>query len=337
MYSLEALGLTAELRAHARPDTLLGRVIAEHRGQVETWTEVGAVRATVPTVQSIDAPATGDWVLLTHRPDHAHPYAVDTVLPRFSRVVRRNAGHSSGQVVAANLHTVFVATSLNRDFNRRRLERYVTLIQAGGAQVVVVLTKADLVGDLTEILDQVPCDHRVALSALHRLGLEQLEPWLQPGQTVAVMGSSGVGKSTLVNALMGETTQDTGAIREHDARGRHTTTARRLLVLPGGACLIDTPGMREVGLYEGDLGAAFQDIEALALECPWRDCSHEHEPGCAVLAAVDAGTLDPDRVWSHAKLSRELAREQQRQRDRARKASKRNRKKRPRNKRVWER
>ncbi len=173
----------------------------------------------------------------------------------------------------------------------------------------MVLTKADLHEGPAPA---VPCEHVVALSALHGWGVEGLAPWLGPGRTVAVVGSSGVGKSTLVNALLGHDEQDTGTIREHDARGRHTTTARRLIQLPGGGALVDTPGMREFGLYEADLDSTFEDVVQLVESCRWRDCSHDHEPGCAVREAIEAGTVDPGRVKSYGKLERELAREQRR-------------------------
>jgi len=306
------------------PDASFGRVLAEHRGQVEVLCDGVVLRATLPLSSpgDLDCAAVGDWVALLATPTHELPARVAAVLPRRTRFVRKTAwAHSTGQVVAANVDTVFVATSLNRDFNPRRLERYLAVVRAGGAEGVIVLTKADLAAEVVfETTEPV-----VTLSALKGWGLEGLEPWLGPGRTVAVVGSSGVGKSTLVNALLGEEIQDTGAIREHDARGRHTTTTRRLLPLPGGGALIDTPGMRELGLYEADLGSAFEDVSALVAACQFRDCSHGDEPGCAVAEGVLAGAVELERVNSYLKLERELAHEQRRQRKRARAQQKRKR------------
>lgn len=303
-----------------------GRVSAEHRGQVDLLTRIGPVRALVrATLQGgLDAPGIGDWVGVRLCDDPGLPAVVEAVLPRRTRFVRKAAGRSSEpQLVAANVDVVFIATSLNSDLNDRRLERYLAAALAGGATPVVVLTKADLVDATDAIAAKVPAEHVVAVSALRGAGLEQLDPWLGPGITVAVVGTSGVGKSTLINALLGAEVQDTGGIRERDERGQHTTTTRTLLLLPGGGCLIDTPGMRELGLWEGDeaLDAVYDDIAALAHDCTYRDCRHQGEPGCAVQGAIDTGALEAGRLVGYGKLQRELARSSQRSKQAARKQS----------------
>jgi ribosome biogenesis GTPase len=232
-----------------------------------------------------------------------------------SRIVRQAAGRrTEPQVVGANLNTVFVVTSLNRDFNPRRLERYLAVVWEGGATPVVVLNKADLcdaVGSRVDEARGVAAGAAiVAISALAGAGVDALDPWLGLGQTIGLVGSSGVGKSTLANALIGDQVQDTGAIRTADDRGRHTTTRRQLLVLPGErGILLDTPGMRELGMWGGEAGLrrAFADVERLAAACRFRDCSHASEPGCAVRVAIDAGTLEPGRVDSFRELLAEAA------------------------------
>lgn len=294
-----------------------GRVSGEHRGQVDVLTADQTIRAMVRgNIQfGLDAPGVGDWVAVRVSEDPGMPHLVESVLPRRTRFVRKAAGRASEpQLVAANVDVVFIATSLNSDLNLRRIERYLAAVAGGGAEAVVVLTKADLVDDPEPLIAKVPADNVVAVSALRTRGLEALDPWLGPGKTVALVGTSGVGKSTLVNALLGEDVQDTGGIRERDERGKHTTTSRTLLTLPGGGCLIDTPGMRELGLWEGEatLDAVYTDIGELAQHCAYRDCRHDSEPGCAVLEAVDVGHLDASRLAGYRKLVRELAYERKR-------------------------
>jgi ribosome biogenesis GTPase len=256
-------------------------------------------------------PAVGDWVALT--PGAAgEEAAIEALLPRTSRFSRKVAGElTEEQVVAANIDTVFLVSGLDHDFNPRRIERYLTTAWDGGARPVILLNKADLATDLDAIVAEVEaiaCGAPVhAVSSRASMGVEALPAYLGVGQTCAFLGSSGVGKSTLINTLLGVERQRTREVRESDSHGRHTTTHRELLMLPGGGLLVDTPGMREVQLWEGNLADAFADIEALGASCHFRDCQHEGEPRCAVRAAVAEGQLDAGRLESFRKLQRELA------------------------------
>lgn len=256
-------------------------------------------------------PAVGDWLAL--RPPTGEGRAmVHAVLPRRGKFSRKVAGQrTEEQVVAANIDTIFLVSGLDGDFNPRRIERYLTAAWDSGAQPVVILNKVDRCDDPERCLLEaeavaleVPV-HRV--SALTGEGCEALLPYLGRGRTVSLLGSSGVGKSTLANRLLGREAQRTGEVREGDDRGRHTTTHRELFVTPGGALLLDTPGLREVQLWEADQGieAVFADIEELAQGCRFRDCRHEGEPGCAVEAAIQGGELAPERLESYRKLQRE--------------------------------
>lgn len=252
--------------------------------------------------------AVGDWVLLDGK-------RIVALLPRRTAIKRGAAGeHYKQQVIAANIDTVLVVSGLDGDFNPRRIERYLLLVHGGGAQPVIVLTKADRNGSdvqaaidaLAGIAGDVPA---FAVNAKDRDSVAVLDPWLQAGMTAVLVGSSGAGKSTLTNTLLGVEKMKTAGVRESDARGRHTTTHRALIPLPSGACLIDTPGMRELKpTGEEDLAeGGFADIEALAEQCRFRDCRHDREPGCAVRAAIEAGTLDPQRLANYFKLRDEVA------------------------------
>jgi ribosome biogenesis GTPase / thiamine phosphate phosphatase len=264
------------------------------------------------TRDKAELPAVGDWVAL--RPDWAASRAsIFAVLPRRTAFSRKAAGPAAGaQVVAANVDTVFLVTGLDLDFNVRRIERAVTLARESGAEPVIVLSKADLCDDPAGQMDAAaraaPGIAVVAVSATAGTGLGELAPWLQPGRTVVLVGSSGTGKSTLVNLLLGEDRQLIRAVREHDHRGKHTTTRRELLLLPSGALLIDTPGIRELGLWGGQeaLSEAFSDIDVLALSCAFSDCTHGSEPRCAVRDALSSGALDQGRFNSYVKLKGEL-------------------------------
>jgi ribosome biogenesis GTPase / thiamine phosphate phosphatase len=258
-----------------------------------------------------DRPAVGDWVAVRLEGDS--PAVITAVLPRTSAFVRKVAGDTTeSQVVAANVDTVFLVSGLDGDLNPRRIERYLAAAWESGALPVIVLNKADVADDLeariAEVEGVAAGTAVVAIAAREGVGLDALAPWLRPGRTVALIGSSGVGKSTLVNALLGEERLETSEVREDDSRGRHTTTHRELVQLPSGALLLDTPGMRELQLWgdEAGLDGAFPEIAELAAACRFRDCSHESEPGCAVLAAAADGSLEIARLESWRKLQREL-------------------------------
>lgn len=259
----------------------------------------------------LDRPVTvGDWVLIENEAPR-----VQRVLAAYGVITRVAAGTDHRlQAIAANLDTLFVVTSCNHDFNRSRLERYLAVACEARVEPVIVLTKADLCEQVDELVDEARSlasgVQAVAVNATSAPAVAALDPWLRSGQTVAFVGSSGVGKSTLVNTLLGHASQVTAGIREDDSRGRHTTTAREMFAVASGAWVIDTPGMRElkVGAVENGLRTVFDNIEVLATRCHFRDCRHESETGCAVLAAVAAGELDPRRLASYHKLQREAAR-----------------------------
>jgi len=298
---------------------LPARVVAHHRAgyQVVTtqgtlWAEPsGKLRYGTGVRDSL--PAVGDWVAVQPRP--GGDATIHALYGRRTSLVRKAAGtEGSPQVLAANVDLVFIVSGLDLDPNARRLERTLSAVWESGATPVVVLNKADLSPDPQADLDQTiasaPGVEVHVLSALHGEGVGPLRALLGRGRTGALIGASGVGKSTLTNALLGRLEQETGDNRAGDGRGRHTTTGRQLLALPDdGGCLIDTPGMRELGLWDGDdgVGLAFPEIEALGAKCRFKDCGHEHEPGCAIQEALQEGELDPERFESYQKLRRELA------------------------------
>jgi ribosome biogenesis GTPase len=236
---------------------------------------------------------------------------VRAVLPRSGSFVRQRLSDGRPQVLAANVDTAFLVSGLDDDLNLRRIERYLVLAHDGGVTPVVVLNKVDVALDLERAVSEV---HAVAAgtrvvvtSAIEGTGIDELRSFLERGSTACLLGSSGVGKSTITNALLGEERQVTKALREDDSKGRHTTSHRELFALPAGGLLIDTPGLRTVGVL-GDsdsVQATFDEVESLARECRFNDCHHEGEPGCAVAAAIEAGTLPPDRLASHHKLEAE--------------------------------
>ncbi|MEK3715571.1 ribosome small subunit-dependent GTPase A [Paenibacillus sp. FSL R7-0333] len=257
-------------------------------------------------------PAVGDWVVLAMQDGGAHA-VIHGVLPRHSVISRKVAGPTQEeQIVASNVDTLFLVSALNDDFNVRRMERYLIMAWNSGANPVILLTKADLCTDaelkMAEMQQAAPGVPVHVVSALLGDGREELQPYIGSGQTVALTGSSGCGKSTMVNWLSGRNLQLTQDVREGDSRGRHTTTHRELFVLPDGGIIVDTPGMRELQLWEDDggLDLAFGEISTLAAECRFSDCTHTREEGCAVLAAAASGVLDGKRLQNYHKTQKEL-------------------------------
>ena len=322
--ALSALGWDerlATLLAFESPGLVPGRILTEERGQYLVATEAGEgpaspsgrLRHDTELDPSATWPAVGDWVAMEHGAPGEHRL-IQRVLPRRTAVIRRAPGDRKmpSQVLAANVDTVFVVTSVNQDFNLRRLERYLAVAWESGAWPVVLLSKADLADDLESFrvaaTSAAPGVDVIAVSVVTGEGLDDVRAHLGRGRTVVFMGSSGVGKSSIVNALAGEPLLATAAIREDDARGRHTTTRRELVRLAGGL-LIDTPGLRELGVLDGDgVGTAFEDVERAAATCRFSDCQHRSEPGCGVRAALANGTLDIARLEAYRKLEREAER-----------------------------
>ena len=308
-FDLRALGWTAELADTMEQGLEPGRVAAVHRGAFDVATAHGSVRARLPgrmVHDGVDV-AVGDWVGLAGA-------LVRSVLPRRSAIVRSAAGKTSeAQTLAANVDVAFVVTSLGPDLEPRRIERYLVTIWESGAAPEVVLTKADRMEDPWELVAEVEA---VAIgvpvhvvSAVSGQGCDALRARVPAGTTAVLLGSSGVGKSTLVNRFAGRELMAVKETRTDDDEGRHTTTRRELILLPGGGVVIDTPGLRELQLWDGGgntVDGAFGDIEDLAAACRFADCAHEREPGCAVNAALAAGTLAPERLQSWRKLQREL-------------------------------
>jgi ribosome biogenesis GTPase len=309
------------------PPPLVVRIIEEQRGayriagDVDGWAEVGGkfrhdARATA------DFPSVGDWVCIS-APGSSDRAVITRRLDRRSTISRKAAGRAvEEQVVAANVDTIFLVTALAEDLNPRRLERYLTVVRDAGAVPVVVLNKTDLSvdpdGQAANVRARLPFVDVLAISAKEGDGLSALSAYLSPAQTVALIGSSGVGKSTLVNRLLGHERLKTAEISKVDGKGRHTTTARHLVELPGGALLIDTPGMRELQPWveESAVAETFEDIAELAYGCRFGNCAHETEPGCAVLAAVERSELAAQRLDHYRHLGREIAFEE-RKRDKS--------------------
>ena len=295
------------------------RICEQHREYYKAVSENGELQATVSgklaynAFSNADFPAVGDWVMIDRMDNSTGNAIIHHVLRRKSVFERKAAGTSNAaQVVAANIDLLFICMSLNTNFNLRRLERYLSIAWDSMATPVVVLTKADLCNDLDARLSEISTVaigvDVVTCSSMEDNGYQDVLSYVAEGKTIAVIGSSGVGKSTLINQLMGEKVLLTKQISFED-KGRHTTTHRQLLLLPNGGIVIDTPGMRELQLESGDLSKAFGEIEELAANCKYRDCSHNSEPGCAVKQAIADGTLLQERYDSYKKLEQELSRE----------------------------
>jgi len=316
------LGWNARLRTDfellTRPGVVPARVSSVMKGHFRIWSDCGETLAKLSGKLLFqarcagDLPAVGDWVAA--ETSDKNRAVIHHVLPRRSKISRKSAGRAvEEQVIAANIDVVFVVSALNHEFNLRRLERYIALVWDSGAQPVILLNKADLCDDVPDKVAGTGCSAPGApvhaISAGEGTGFDALSPYLTKGHTAAFIGSSGVGKSTIINRLLGGAVQSTLPVREHDDRGRHSTTSRQMFLLRSGGLVIDTPGMRELQLWDVDSGltSAFDDIDEIAMQCRYRDCSHESEPGCAVLAAVEAGRLDNDRLANFAKLRAEQA------------------------------
>jgi len=288
------------------PDSSYGRVALATREHFFIWTEEGEVKATVSghlRHSHGDWPCVGDWVVLREG------NVVTEVLPRRTKLSRKEPGRGvREQVLAANIDLLFVVSGLDQDYNPRRLERYLVLAYESGARPIILLNKADLRTDIPDVIRHTerhaPGVPVLALSALRNWGLESVSTRIKPGQTAALLGSSGAGKSTIVNCLLGQERQRTTAVREGDGRGRHTTTQRELILMPEGWLLMDLPGLRELQLWADpeQIDDAFSEIVELTEQCRFRDCTHQQEPGCAVRNA----DLDPHRLQSYRKLKREL-------------------------------
>ncbi len=321
MLDLQTLGwdarLSEQFEVHAHDGLVPGRVAVQHRGAYDVLTAAGELRCDVTgrlvheASSPAELPAVGDWVAVAARPAESTG-TIQALLPRRTKFSRKTAWQSAEeQVLAANVDVVFLVTSLNEDLNLRRLERYLTLAWESGARPVILLTKSDLhpapeaaVAAVGAIAHGVPVH---AISSLSSDGLDAVRGHLGPGVTAALLGSSGVGKSTLINTLAGAELLATQGIRE-DGRGRHTTVRRELVQLPDGSLVVDTPGMRELQLWAADEGLeeAFDDVTRLFAHCRFSDCAHDAEPGCAVRRALEGGQLAFDRWESYVKLQREL-------------------------------
>lgn len=282
------------------------RIMEQHRSVLDVATEHGMLQ--LPILKSMPELVVGDWLLLDQEKHFSR------LLERKSWFSRKSAGTSvETQLISANVDTAFILCSLNDDFNLNRIERFLALVHEASVEPVVILSKSDLVENPEDYLAQVRSMDSLlmveAINCLDSQSVARLSPWIKEGRTIAVLGSSGVGKSTLVNTLIGETRQATGSIREDDDKGRHTTTRRSIILLASGGLLLDTPGMRQIQLADCKEGiaATFADIEELAKACRYSDCKHAAEPGCAVKRAVENGILENRRLQNYLKLQREEA------------------------------
>ena len=322
MNKMEKYGLSGRFAALAGmyPELKPGRIISQYGGLYKAATEAGELLAEVSGKFRFEAkfitdyPAVGDFVMLDQTSDLDSIAVIHCVLAR-KNLLTRKAGQrkdtraaSDSQVIAANIDVIFICMSLNNDYNLRRLERYLAIAWESGAEPVVILTKSDLCDDIQTKTAEVAATaigaDILVTSSLDPACLEQVRGYIGGGRTVCFVGSSGVGKSTLINCLAGKDILATNGLRNDD-RGRHTTTRRELLLLPSGGAVIDNPGMRELGVESADLSKSFADIDELAAACRFQDCAHSGEPGCAVQAAIESGNLDAKRLESYLKLKKE--------------------------------
>lgn len=308
----------AAFEEYKKQGYVAGRIFAEYKNFYKVIYEGGEVLGEISgkllydTEQQEDFPAIGDWVAISPR-QNENRGTIHHILPRHSKFSRKVAGtNTREQIIAANINTVFIVNSMNNDFNPRRLERYLLLAWESGANPVVILSKSDLCENREEIISDAEA---VALGVpVHAIstyladGMEELKQYFKEGHTIALLGSSGVGKSSIINYFLGGTVQKVQALRNDGQKGKHTSTHREMFVLPEGGLIIDTPGMREIQLWDADEGLqeAFEDIETAAAECFFRNCRHENEPGCAVVNAIENGIIAAERLESYKKLEKEL-------------------------------